>query len=298
MKLDEEKEKKEEKQLVLREEISAEEQEAKGQPIDAGTTWIEDFFQSGAFQDSEMVFIKMLRKNGVASDWTWEQTMRAVIKQPQYLSIKDPIQRKLTFEKYINEMRKQESEKEKDRIAKLKTDFTRMLRMHPEIKYYTRWKAAREILKEESVFRIPGDELEKRRLFEEYVAELKRIKNENEQKAKREAMDSFLVLLESLKLKPYSRWSNAQAKFLEHPEFKTNPKFKILSNLDILIVYEGHIKELEREFINKRQDEKLKKQRAERKNREEFIVKLVFLDENTLTFFIRNYCKACVMMKK
>ncbi|KTW26987.1 hypothetical protein T552_02478 [Pneumocystis carinii B80] len=272
MKIEEEERKKgEEKQLELREDMLVIGGEGKSQSIALENAWMEEKVQCGSFEEAEMVFIKMLKRNGVASDWTWEQTMRAVIKQPQYRAIKDPIQRKLTFEKYISEMRKQESEKEQDRLAKLKTDFNRLLRMHSEIKYYTRWKVAREILEGEPAFKATENEEEKRQLFEEYVAELKRIENENEQKVKREAMDSFLVLLESLKLKPYSRWSNAQAKFLEHPEFKTNPKFKILSNLDILVIYESHIKELEREFINKRQENKAKKQRTERKNREAFM---------------------------
>lgn len=84
--------------------------------------------------------MKMLKKNGVGYDWTWEKTMRAVIKEPQYRAIKDPKDRKTAFEKYARELREQEQEKAKDRLAKLRADFTTMLKRHNEIKHYTRWK--------------------------------------------------------------------------------------------------------------------------------------------------------------
>ncbi|KAG4306351.1 hypothetical protein PORY_000339 [Pneumocystis oryctolagi] len=259
-------------QMVLRDDMVVAGPDGKAQSLALASSWVEEKEVQNytSLEDAEAAFMKMLRRCGVGPNWTWEQTMRTVIKQPQYRAIKDPIQRKLTFEKYVEEIQKQESEREQDRLIKLKTDFNRMFKMHPEIKYYTRWRVAREILEGETAFRATDNEEERKQLFQEYIMELKRIENEKEHKMRNEAMDAFSALLESLKLKPYSRWSSAQAKFREHPEFKSNPKFQILSNLDILIVYESHIKGLERAYIDQRQANKLKKQRTERKNREEF----------------------------
>lgn len=96
--------------------------------------------QYHTFDEAESAFIKLLRRNNVAADWTWEKAMRAVIKEPQYRALKDPKDRKAAFEKYIVELKQQEQEKAKDRIAKLRQDFSVMLKSHPEIKYYTRWK--------------------------------------------------------------------------------------------------------------------------------------------------------------
>lgn len=90
--------------------------------------------------EAEAAFIKLLRRSGVGADWTWEQTMRAVIKEPQYRALKDPRDRKAAFEKFTVELRAQEVEKAKDRMTKLRQDFSTMLKSHPEIKYYTRWK--------------------------------------------------------------------------------------------------------------------------------------------------------------
>lgn len=90
--------------------------------------------------EAEAAFIKLLRRSGVAPDWTWDQTMRAIIKEPQYRALKDPRDRRAAFEKYIVELKQQEQEKAKDRITKLRQDFAVMLKSHPEIKHYTRWR--------------------------------------------------------------------------------------------------------------------------------------------------------------
>lgn len=66
--------------------------------------------------------------------------MRAIIKEPQYRALKDPRDRRAAFEKYIVELKQQEQEKAKDRITKLRQDFAVMLKSHPEIKHYTRWR--------------------------------------------------------------------------------------------------------------------------------------------------------------
>ena len=83
----------------------------------------------------------------MGADWTWEQTIRAVIKEPQYRALKDPKDRKAAFEKFTVELRAQEVEKAKDRMTKLRQDFSIMLKSHPDIKYYTRWKYVSPFIK-------------------------------------------------------------------------------------------------------------------------------------------------------
>jgi pre-mRNA-processing factor 40 len=96
--------------------------------------------QYNTYEEAESAFIKLLRRHNIAADWTWDKAMRTIIKEPQYRALKDPKDRKAAFEKYIVELKQQEQEKAKDRITKLRQDFSVMLKSHPEIKYYTRWK--------------------------------------------------------------------------------------------------------------------------------------------------------------
>ncbi|KAF8534558.1 hypothetical protein BDD12DRAFT_756050 [Trichophaea hybrida] len=227
--------------------------------------------QYSSFDEAESAFVKLLRRNNVGADWNWERTMRAIIKEPQYRALKDPKDRKAAFEKYIVELKQQEQEKAKDRIAKLRQDFSVMLKSHPEIKYYTRWKTARHMIEGETIFRSTSNEDERRQLFDEYILELRKTAQEREARTRKEAIDDLVALLKSLDMEPYTRWSEAQTIIQQNEHFQSEEKFQALSKLDVLNAFENHIKFLEREFNDKRQRMKTMKNRKERKNREAFV---------------------------
>ncbi|KAI9800103.1 MAG: hypothetical protein M1825_004285 [Sarcosagium campestre] len=224
-----------------------------------------------SFEEAEAAFLKLLRRTGVQPDWSWEQALRAVIKDPQYRALKDPRDRKNAFEKYAIEMRVQEKDRAKERLAKLRADFGTMLRSHPEIKHYTRWKTARPIIEGETIFRSTNDDNERRQLFEEYVIELKKKNVEREASERKAAMDEIVSILRAMDLEPYTRWSEAQTRIQSNERIQSEDKFKALSKSDILTAFENHIKSLERSFNDARQQQKNSKARRERHNRENFI---------------------------
>ncbi|KAI0128055.1 hypothetical protein F4776DRAFT_629068 [Hypoxylon sp. NC0597] len=222
-------------------------------------------------EEAEAAFMKLLRRSGVQPDWTWEQTMRATIKDPQYRAIKDPKDRKAAFEKYCQDMIIQDKERAKDRMAKLRADFATMLKSHPEIKHYTRWKTARPIIEGETIFRSTNNEEERRQLFEDYIIELKKAHVERQASLRKSAMDGLIDLLPKLNLEPYTRWSEAQNILKATAPFQNDEKYKALNNFDILTAFQNHIKSLERSFNETRQNQRNKKLRVERKRRDAFI---------------------------
>ena len=224
-----------------------------------------------SFEEAEAAFTKLLRRSNVHPDWTWEQTMRATISDPQYRALKDPKDRKAAFEKYAVEVRLQETEKAKERLAKLRTDFNTMLRSHPEIKHYSRWKTVRPIIDREMIFRSTDDEDERKQLFEEYIVELKKANMESEAITRKAAMTDLVSILKALDLEPYTRWSEAQAMIQENERFRTEDEFKTLSKSDVLAAFENHIKSLERTFNDARQQQKASKARRERQHRDHYM---------------------------
>ncbi|KAK1150203.1 U1 snRNP protein [Aspergillus melleus] len=225
----------------------------------------------GSLEEAESAFMKMLKRHNVQADSTWEQTMRTVIKDPQYRALKDPRDRKAAFEKYAVEVRMQEKDRAKERFAKLRADFNTMLKRHPEIKHYSRWKTIRPIIEGETIFRSTSDESERRQLFEEYILELKKEHLEQESASRKAAMDELVNILNSLDLEPYTRWSEAQAIIQSNDKVQNDDKFKSLSKSDILTAFENHIKSLERAFNDARQQQKAAKARKERHAREQFV---------------------------
>ena len=197
--------------------------------------------------------------------------MRATIKDPQYRALKDPKDRKAAFEKYAVEVRAQEKDRAKERLAKLRADFSTMLKSHPEIKHYTRWKTARPIIERETIFRSTNDDTERRQLFEEYIIELKKSNVERETATRKSAMDELVSILKGLDLEPYTRWSEAHSIIQSSERFSGDDKFKTLTKSDILTAFENHIKSLERTFNDERQREKTSKARKERQQRDRFL---------------------------
>ncbi|CEN62236.1 Putative Formin binding protein [Aspergillus calidoustus] len=225
----------------------------------------------GSLEEAEGAFMKMLKRHNVQPDWTWEQTMRETIKDPQYRALKDPRDRKAAFEKYAVEVRMQEKDRAKERFAKLRADFNTMLKRHPEIKHYSRWKTIRPIIEGETIFRSTDDENERRQLFDEYIMELKNEHMEQEALVRKAAMDDLVTILKSLNLEPYTRWAEAHAIIRSNERVQNEDKFKTLSKSDILTAFENHIKSLERAFNDARQQQKAAKARKERHAREQFV---------------------------
>jgi pre-mRNA-processing factor 40 len=223
------------------------------------------------FEEAESAFMKLLRRSGVKPEWTWEQAMRAIIKDPQYRALKDPKDRKAAFEKFAIEIRLEERDKVKERLAKLRTDFSTMLKSHPEIKHYTRWKTAKPIIEGETIYRSTDDEHERRQLFEDYIIELKKANAEKESATRKAAMDELVDILRGLNLEPYTRWSEAQGIIQSNARFTDDEKFQTLTKSDILTAFENHIKSLERTFNDTRQQQKNLKARRERQNRDRFM---------------------------
>lgn len=223
------------------------------------------------FEEAEAAFLKLLKRNNVKAELTWEEVMRSIIKDPQYRALKDPKDRKAAFEKYAVEVRLQEKDRAKERLEKLRSDFATMLRSHPEIKHYTRWKTARPIIERETIFRSSNDDGERRHLFEDYIVELKKASMEKEVTTRKAAMDDLVDLLKGLDLEPYTRWSEAQGIIQSNPRFQGDEKFKALSKSDMLTAFENHIKLLEKTFNDVRQQQKTQKLRKERQNRDCFI---------------------------
>lgn len=222
-------------------------------------------------EEAEAAFVKLLKRSNVQPDWTWEQTLRAIVKDPQYRAIKDPRDRKVAFEKYCQDVISQDKERAKERLTKLRADFATMLKSHPEIKHYTRWKTARPMIEGETIFRSTSNEEERRHLFEDYIIELKKRHREEQTALRKSAMDGLIDLLPKLNLEPYTRWSEAQEIISGTQPFQSDEKYKSLSKFDILSVFQNHMKAVERTFNDNRQAQKSRKFRKERQNRDAFL---------------------------
>ena len=222
------------------------------------------------YEEAEAAFFKLLKRIGIQAEWSWEETIRAIIKDPQYRALKDPKERKTAWEKYVVELKVQEKDRAKERLAKLQSDFAAMLKSHPEIKHNTRWKDAKPILEGEAIFKTVDSDEQRRRLFKDYIRDLRKVEGDRKTAMRKKAMEQLTSILKEMQLEPYSRWKETQAKIESNESFKNEEYFRYLSKLDVLKAFEEHIKQLERAFNDLRQRQKKEKVRQERINRDRF----------------------------
>ncbi|CAK7204466.1 U1 snRNP protein [Sporothrix eucalyptigena] len=225
-------------------------------------------------EEAEAAFVKLLRRSGVQPDWTWEQALRAIVRDPQYRAIREAKDRRAAFDKFCHDVVANDKERAKERLTKLRTDFATMLKSHPEIKHYTHWRTARPIIEGETIFRSTDSENERRLLFDDYIDDLRRAHRDQRAAARKTAMDGLVELLPKLNLEPYTRWADARPVLEATPPFAQDDKYRALSKLDVLTVFQTHMKALERGFNDARQHDKTAKLRRERKHREAFVALL------------------------
>lgn len=235
--------------------------------------------QFASKEEAEAAFMKVLKSMKVQPDWDWEQAVRAGIKDPNWRAIPEPEKREEAFKKFCDDLRAQEKHKEQDRQAKLHSDFTAMLRSHPEIRYYTRWRTALPIIEDETIFRSAKDDTERRALFEEYIITLRKENEAKQVENKQSALYEIMDLLQSLDLEPFTRWKTAEEKLEKTADFNSE-KFQSVTRVDVLNQFEKHIRLLQRENNNRVQADRAKQLRVERKNRDGFISLLDELRDN------------------
>ncbi|SMR45494.1 unnamed protein product [Zymoseptoria tritici ST99CH_3D1] len=217
---------------------------------------------------AEEAFFKLLKSHKVTPDTPWKDAVRMVVRERDFRAIKDAKDRKMAFEKYCHEVRAQEKEKEKERRGRIKEDFRQMLTTHEEIQHYTRWKTARPLIEREIVFKAAGEEEDKRRMFDEYILELKKRHVEREDSRKKQAMGELGNMLKALILDPNTSWPEAEQTILNNERFVKEDVFRSLHKADVFSAFDNHQRDLDRVANDVTQQEKAQRKRRVRKARD------------------------------
>jgi pre-mRNA-processing factor 40 len=227
-------------------------------------------------EEARKEFNRLLRKTDIEPNSQWNDILPQIIKNPAFRGVKDPVERKQLFESYLQTIRSEVEETEKARRTRVRERFIQMCKRHPDIKHYTRYRTAKPILQDETDWKAPRDEDERRELFELFRAEALKEYEDKEEEQRSKAMKVFREVLESLQLEPYARWRPTRDLFERKiREEGKQEELAALNEIDFLTVFEDYVKELEKDFNNIRQTEKEQKFRQERKSRDAFNVLLL-----------------------
>ena len=137
-------------------------------------------------------------------------------------------------------------------------------------------------------------ERDRKELYEDVLFELEKKEKEETKNLRRRNIKVLKDILESMPKVTYkTRWSEAQKLLFKDPHFTQDTELQNMDKEDALIVFEDHIKTLEKEHSEDMDKRKRWQRRQERKNRDFFLCLLDELREqgklNSMSLWVELY---------
>ncbi|OBZ74184.1 Pre-mRNA-processing protein prp40 [Grifola frondosa] len=221
-------------------------------------------------EEGEKAFVHLLRKAGVDANWTWDQTMRAIITDPLYKALNTLAEKKAAWQKFVDTLRAKEHEEREARLSKLRPAVRNMLKGNPNVFHYTTFATADRLFAQHPIWQQAKIEAERKFIFEDYVTELKQREVQESRAARARSVSKIVSLFKRLDVDVLTRWRQAHTLVLDSDEWKDDPELQKLPTLDILLAFEDYSRVREREFEEQLRRSQVEKTRKERKTREAF----------------------------
>ncbi|QIX02251.1 hypothetical protein AMS68_007768 [Peltaster fructicola] len=195
--------------------------------------------------DAEVAFFKFLRLNDIKYDTEWRDAIAKLGREKGFRAFKDPWERKQAFDKYCAAEQVAEKSREQERKQKQREQFKSMLKLHDEIKHYTRWKSALPLIERELVFKSVSDDQEREQIFREYIMDLQDRHARVEAETYERALSELASLMRTLVVSSDIKWEDALSTIEGNSRFVNDRSFRALHKLDILKTYEAHIRNID-----------------------------------------------------
>ncbi|XP_012278359.1 pre-mRNA-processing factor 40 homolog A [Orussus abietinus] len=252
---------------------------AKESANDSRTSTPEPKMQFKDKKEAIEAFKELLKERDVPSNATWEQAVKMIQNDPRYPQMKKLNERKQAFNAYKTQKLKEEREQERLRLKKAKEDLEQFLLDSDRMTSTTKYYKCEEIFGNLDIWRAVGDS-DRRDIYEDVIFNLaKREKEEAKQLKKRNTKRLAQVLDTMTDVTYRTTWQEAQALLLQHTSFVDDADLLEMDKEDALLVFENHIRQLEKDEEEEKEREKKRRKRQERKNRDGFISLLDELHE-------------------
>lgn len=172
--------------------------------------------------------------------------MKIISKDPRYSAFKNLNEKKQAFNAYKTQKLKDEREESRLKAKKAKEDLEKFLmssdKMNSQMKFYK----CEELFGNLKVWSsVP--EQDRRDIYDDCIFNLAKREKEEARVLKKRNMKVLGELLESMtSITHQTTWSEAQVMLLENSAFKNDVNLLGMDKEDALIVFEEHIRNLER----------------------------------------------------
>lgn len=247
------------------------------------STLLKEAVKPSTQEEADKTFVELLRENAVDATWSFSKIVDELILDPRYWAVDDSLHKKQVFENYLANRTKEELMKENNSVEKFKDAFVKLLESKKEIKYYTRWSTTRKLLQDEPIYAHSViSERVKKQTFQDYVESLRKQRLDERTKLKDQALIELNDYFKSLRLNASSTWESTLDTIKQDPRFEQNTHFEVLTQLDLITLFESNLVEIEQQQMKLVQVEARKNYRADRKARDGFKELLGELKESEL----------------
>ena len=222
-------------------------------------------------------FKDLLREKGVTATATWEQALKLISNDPRYSAFKQLNEKKQAFNAYKVQKQKEDKEEERKRLKQRKEELENFLQHCEHMSSTLQYEKAAKIFSPLPVWSVVPDR-DRRELYRDVCIELAKKEKENARLLRKRNTKALKTILEKMPKVTYkTHWSEAQKLLFKDHDFTQDIELQNMDKEDALIVFEDHIRFLEKEHED---DNEKQKRRLERKNREAFLCLLDELHES------------------
>jgi pre-mRNA-processing factor 40 len=216
-------------------------------------------------------FKDLLRERNVPSTANWENALKLINKDPRWEYLCKLSEKKQVFNAYKIQRQKEEKEESRLRAKKNKEDLEEFLMNNDRITSTMKYFRCEETFGDLTVWKnVP--ETERREVFEDTMVNLSKKEKESAKALRKRNTKRLTDILDRMtNIKYCTTWEQAQQMLLENPAFAEDNELLAMDKEDALIVFEDHIRELEKEEEVEKDKERKRTKRHQRKNRDGFI---------------------------
>lgn len=229
-------------------------------------------------------FKEFIKEKNVPSNSNWDQCVKIISKDSRYSAFKGLNEKKQAFNAYKTQKIKDEREEQRNKAKQAKETLEKFLMSSDKMTSTTKYYKCDELFSNLEVWKcVP--ETDRRDIYEDCIFNLAKREKEESRVLKKRNMRVLGEVMESMANITYqTTWAEAQVMLLDNTSFKNDVNLLGMDKEDALIVFEEHIRQLERLEEEEKEREKKRHRRLSRKNRDAFLTLLdTFHEEGKLT---------------
>ena len=212
----------------------------------------------------------LLREKKVPSTANWESALKLISKDPRWEYLSKLNEKKQVFNAYKIQRQKEEKEEHRLKQKKSKEDFEEFLMNNERVNSTMKYYRLEDMFSELPIWKGVPD-VDRREIWIDCQHNLSKREKDQAKSLRKKNTRRLADILDRMTLIKFNTtWEQAQQMLLDNPAFADDDELLAMDKEDALIVFEDHIRELEKEEEQEREKEKKRIKRSQRKCRDSF----------------------------